>query len=91
VAKGRGVSIIPFPDVEVNEDLTFVALIMKFHSGDQLTQDLAEQVYYILASRAQLFQGAIIRTDITRVNHKSLKTHFKFLFRFACYLCLKIH
>eukprot|EP00210_Caulerpa_lentillifera_P002998 g2862.t1 len=64
VAMGRGMSIIPFPSNAADGTLTFVAVIMKFHDGNYLPSELAEQVYSILATRAQLFQGSILKADV---------------------------
>lgn len=59
--------MIPFPNRTPDRHVTFLAVIMKFHTEDRLPMPLAEKVYEVLATRAQHFQGSIVKRDITKV------------------------
>lgn len=65
-------SIVPFPTRAQDGCLTFLAVIMKFHTGDRLPMSLAEKVYDVLATRAQLFQGSIVRSKTNTVRKQTI-------------------
>eukprot|EP00210_Caulerpa_lentillifera_P004366 g4164.t1 len=69
VAKGRSLGTIPIPARTPDGTLTFVGVCMKKFQKkyDLLPVDLAEEVCHLLATRAQLFQGSVIKEQTNNV------------------------
>jgi len=67
--------------------LTFVTTQMKPINNELLAQNLAEMVYEIISTRAQLFQGCIVKFEKKKVRMDTNELIMEY-FRFAILLSL---